>query len=495
MKRIFTSVVNPVTLLGVVSLAYGTNPIDAAPGKKFNVLFIAIDDLRPQLGCYGFDYIKSPNIDKVAANGLMFTRAYCQMALSSPSRTSLLTGLNPDVTGIITIGPHFRDSVPDIVTLPQYFKQNGYFTQGFGKVYHNGLDDPKSWSVPHDPGNKPRYSPVGQSIMKRLQAENDKKGIVVTRPNDRAKGPAFESYDCEDNYFLDGGNTESAIKALEKIKDTTFFLAVGFANPHIPYVSPKRYWDIYRSDQIKLPSNQFPPEGAPAWALQSLAELNSYYNVPKPLTEEFKRELIRGYLASTSYVDAQIGLLINALKKNGLSDNTIVLIFGDHGYQLGEHAMWSCKHTNYETSALSLLVVSVPGMKAPGQKTSSLIEFTDIYPSLAEICGFKIPSHCQGRSFKPLLDKPGETIHQETFNQYQKGGYRGYSIRDDRYRLVKWTKNDEIVYELYDHIADPDENKNIAGDPSMKSIVGSLSSKINSRVKTDNKIKDIMMHQ
>lgn len=495
MKRFFPSVIQPVALLGIVSFAYGAKPINSVPSKKFNVLFIAIDDLRPQLGCYGFNNIKSPNIDKVAANGLMFTRAYCQMGLCSPSRTSLLTGLNPDVTGIITIGPHFRDSVSNVVTLPQYFKQNGYFTQGFGKVYHNGLDDPQSWSVPHDPGNRPKYAPEGQSIVKRRQSENDKKGIVVTRPNDRAKGPAFESYDCEDNYFLDGGNTESALKALEKIKDTTFFLAVGFANPHIPYVSPKRYWDMYNSDQIILPKNQFPPEGAPTWALQSLAELNSYYNVPDPLTDEFKRELIRGYIAATSYVDAQVGLLINALKKYKLLDNTIIVIWGDNGYQLGEHAMWSCKHTNYETSALVPLIISVPGMKAVGQKTASLIEFTDIYPSLAEICGLKIPSHCQGRSFRSLLDNPRITINQETFNQYIKGGYKGYSIRVDRYRLVQWTKNNEIVYELYDHVSDPDENKNIAGDPSMKSIIENLSTQIDGRIKTDNKLKKLMMHQ
>jgi arylsulfatase A-like enzyme len=205
---------------------------------------------------------------------------------------------------------------------------------------------------------------------------------------------------------------------------------------------------------------------------------------------------IKGYVSNAaSYVDSQIGLLINALKRYKLLDNTIIIIWGDHGYQLGEHAMWSSKHTNYETSALSLLVISVPGMKAKGQKTSSLTSFIDIYPSLAEICGFKIPSHCQGKSFKPLLDNPGISINQQAFSQYHKGGYKGYSIRDDRYRLVQWTKNNEVVYELYDHVADPDENKNIAVDPSMKSIVKSLSAQVNYRVKNDNKLKTLMMHQ
>ncbi len=259
--------------------------------KKYNVLFIAIDDLRPQLGCYGFSNVKSPNIDKVASEGVVFEKAYCQQALCSPSRTSLLTGLNPDVTGIITIGPHFRDSLPNIVTLPQHFKNNGYFTQGFGKIFHGGLDDPKSWSVPHDQGKNPRYAPEGQAIIEAKRQEKIKQGLDLTLRENRVFGPPVESYDVADNYFLDGGNTENALKALAKIKDSTFFLAVGFSNPHIPYISPKKYWDLYDRSQIKLPDNQYAPEGAPAWALQSLDELNGYHNVPKPLTDDFKRDL------------------------------------------------------------------------------------------------------------------------------------------------------------------------------------------------------------
>jgi arylsulfatase A-like enzyme len=485
MKIISPSVIKSVALLGIASFACGTKHGNTNKKEKLNVLFIAIDDLRPHLGCYGFENVKSPNIDRIAANGLIFKRAYCQFALSSPSRTSLFTGLNPDVTGVKNNGPKFRDTIPDLVALPQHFKNNGYFALGFGKLYHNGLDDPESWTVPHVSGSRPRYAPAGAEINKRVKAEYIKRSDYIPGSKILANGPPFESFDCADNYFLDGGNTESALKALERLKDTTFFLAVGFANVHIPYVSPKRYWDMYDPDQINLPSNQYPPDGAPEWALQSLHELYTYYNIPSPLTEEFKRELIRGYLAATSYVDAQIGHLVEALKEYNLLDKTVIVIFGDHGYQLGEHYMWSSKHTNYETSTLAPLIIRVPGMKAKGGSTSSLVEFIDIYPSLADICGLQIPPHCQGRSFKALLDDPAGTIKLETYSQYNKGGYRGYTIRDDQYRLVQWIKGKEIVYELYNHITDPEENKNIAGDPAMKRIIENLDAKINIRKQND----------
>ncbi|WP_051313044.1 sulfatase [Sporocytophaga myxococcoides] len=462
--------------------------------KKYNVLFIAIDNLRPQLGCYGFSNVKSPNIDKVASEGVVFEKAYCQQALCSPSRTSLLTGLNPDVTGIITIGPHFRDSLPNIVTLPQHFKNNGYFTQGFGKIFHGGLDDPRSWSVPHDQGKNPRYAPEGQAIIETKRQEKIKQGLDLTLRENRVFGPPVESYDAADNYFLDGGNTENALKALAKIKDSTFFLAVGFSNPHIPYISPKKYWDLYDRSQIKLPDNQYAPEGAPAWALQSLDELNGYHNVPKPLTDDFKRELIHGYLAATSYVDAQIGLLIDGLKKNGVYENTVIVIFGDHGYQLGQHGMWSNKHTNYETSARVTLIVKTPETKAKGQKSASIVQFVDLYPTLSDIVGLPKPAQGHGQSFKPLLTNPKKKLNTYAFSQYLKGGYYGYSVTDGRYRLVQWKKGNETVLELYDHTSDPDENKNVAGNPALKAVVASLTAQINQRIENDKKDRKILGH-
>ncbi len=480
-------------LLFAVTLSAGHSGF--AQKKKYNVLFIAIDDLRPQLGCYGFAHVQSPNIDKVAAEGLVFEKAYCQQALCSPSRTSLLTGLNPDVTGIITIGPHFRDSLPNIVTLPQHFKSNGYFTQGFGKIFHNGLDDPQSWSVPHDQGKNPRYSPAGQAIIKAKQEEKIRQGLDITLRENRVFGPPYESYDAPDNYFLDGGNTENALKALEEIKDTTFFLAVGFSNPHIPYISPKKYWDLYDKQKIKLPDNQYAPAGAPTWALQSLDELNGYYNVPKPLNDDFKRELIQGYLAATSYVDAQIGLLIEGLKKHHLYDNTIIVIFGDHGYQLGEHGMWSNKHTNYETSARVTLIVKSPEAKAKGKKTSSIVQFTDLYPTLSDLAALPGPAQGEGKSFKSLLNEPAQKFHPYAFSQYVKGGYRGHSVTDGRYRLVQWKKGNETVIELYDHTSDPDENKNVAREASFAKVVSQLSEQINHRIENDFKTRRVLGHR
>lgn len=462
--------------------------------NKYNVLFIAIDDLRPQLGCYGYSNVKSPNIDKVASQGVVFEKAYCQQALCSPSRTSLLTGLNPDASGIITIGPHFRDSVPNVVTLPQHFKNNGYFTQGFGKIFHNGLDDPRSWSVPHDQGKNPRYAPEGQAIIEAKKQEKLKQGLDLSLRENRVFGPPYETYDVADNYFLDGGNTENALKALDKIKDSTFFLAVGFANPHIPYISPKKYWDLYDSKQIKLPNNQHAPEGAPTWALQSLDELNGYHNVPKPLNDDFKRDLIHGYLAATSYVDAQIGLLLEGLKKNNLLDNTVIVIFGDHGYQLGEHGMWSNKHTNYETSARVTLVVKTPDTKAKGKKTSSIVQFVDLYPTLSDIVGLPKPAQGHGQSFKALLTDPKKKFNAYAYSQYLKGGYRGHSVTDGRYRLVQWKKDKETVFELYDHTSDPDENKNVANDPALKTVVASLSTQINNRIAEDLKTRKEVGH-
>jgi iduronate 2-sulfatase len=403
----------------------------------------------------------------VAANGLIFSHAYCQQAVCSPSRTSLLTGLYPDVTEVTKIGPHFRETLPDIVTLPQHFMQNGYFSQGFGKVYHgSGLDDPQSWSVPLGLGNTRRYTPEGARIKSEF-----------------GKGPAFEWYECEDNYFRDGSFAEAAVNALTTLKDTTFFLAVGFVNPHLPFVSPKKYWDLYQPEDIILPSNQYRPENAPQWTTPGIydTEFGSMYGVPRPLTESYKRDLLHGYLAATSYIDAQVGLLVQALEDNGLTDNTIIIIWGDHGYQIGEHNSWADKLTNYETSTKTPLIITVPGMLAKGMKTNSLTGFIDVYPSLADICGLDIPEHCQGKSFKELLTNPDIIINDAAYSQYHRGGYKGYTLRTDRYRFVEWTKDNEKVYELYDHENDPDENINIAGDPKNKSIIDALSLKIKQR--------------
>ena len=463
--------------VGPAAVGLGLGRADAAASQKLNVLMIAVDDLRPQLGCYGDQLVRSPNLDKLAARGLVFNRAYCQQALCSPSRTALLTGLRPDTTTIVTIGPHFRDFVPNVVTLPQYFKNHGYVTRAIGKVYHDGLDDKASWSAPHENRSVPGYGPQGQARLKERLAEAKRAGIDVSDRRKAPYGPACEAPDLPDNQLRDGANTDRALEILREIKDQAFFFAVGFSKPHISYVAPKKYWDLYDPKQIRFVDNQYPPKGAPAWAIQGLAELRRYDGPPQsdPLPEEWKRKLIHGYMACISYIDAQIGRILAELDRLGLRDKTAVIAWGDNGYQLGEHGMWSSKHTNYETSALVPLIISVPGQKTADQKCDALVEFMDIYPSLVDICGLPMPEGLEGISFKPLLEDPRRPWKKAAFSQYPRGGYDGHTIRTDRWRLVEWRKKSaEPVYELYDHQADPQENVNLANDPKYAATVKEL---------------------
>lgn len=474
---------------GPAALALAVSRATAAAGEKLNVLFIAVDDLRPQLGCYGDSLVKSPNLDQLAARGLVFNRCYCQQALCSPSRTSLLTGLRPDTTKIVTIGPHFRDSMPDVVTLPQHFKNHGYVTRAIGKVYHDGLDDKASWSALHENAKVPGYSPKGQTRLKERLAEAKRAGIDISDRRKAPYGPAYEAPDCLDNELRDGANADRAREILREIKDRPFFFGVGFSKPHIPYVAPKKYWDLYDPQQITFADNQFPPKGAPAWAIQGLGELRRYDGPPQndPLPEEWKRRLIHGYMACISYIDAQIGRLLGELDRLGLRDKTVVIAWGDNGYQLGEHGMWSSKHTNYETSTLCPMIIRVPGQKTAGQKSDALVEFVDIYPSLVEICGLPMPESLEGTSFKPLIEKPGLAWKKAAFSQYPRGGYDGHTIRTDRWRLVEWRKtkgSQPLVYELYDHQNDPQENVNLANDPKHADTIKELAAMLKTGWKT-----------
>lgn len=345
--------------LAVVTTGLRAGVPEAKPLEQaFNVLFIAVDDLRPQLGCYGDPVVRSPNIDRLAKRGLVFRRAYCQQALCSPSRTSLLTGRRPDTTRVYDMQVHFRKTLPDVVTLPQYFKQHGYHTQALGKVYHQEMDDPASWSVPHWAPALPDYGPEGEALRKRN-----------TGPGHR--GPAYEAPDIPDEALPDGAVANRAIEVLQQVKDRRFFLAVGFLKPHLPWAAPKRYWDLYRRDRLRPAANPVPPKDAPRYALGGQEkpydewgwqnEPRDYAGMPKsgPVTDEEARTLIHGYLACISYMDAQVGRLLDELDRLGLREKTIVVLFGDNGWQNGEHGMW-CKHSNYETSVRVPLIVSSP---------------------------------------------------------------------------------------------------------------------------------------
>jgi iduronate 2-sulfatase len=461
-----------------------------AARRKPNVLFIAIDDLRPQLGCYGDRVVKSPNIDRLAARGLVFNRAYVQQALCSPSRTSLLTGLRPDTTRVFDLTTHFRDAVPDAVTLPQLFKQHGYQSLGFYKIFHlipsdprafGNMDDPRSWSRPLWLPTKSVYGPRGEALKQRKLAEMERAGVKMDYSN-IPRGYSTEAPDVPDHQLADGETAEQAVKALGEVKGQPFFLAVGFYKPHLPFIAPKKYWDLYSPADIKLPVNRFPPQGAPSFALQKYADVRLYEDFPKSgeLSAAQQRELLHGYLACISFVDAQVGKLLAELDRLGLRDNTIVALWGDHGYQVGEHDMWASKHTNFETSTRAPLIVSVPGQKTAGRKTDALVEFVDLFPSLAELCGLPLPEGLEGTSFKPLLDDPRRPWKSAAFSQYPRGKLMGRSMRTERYRYTEWAEDGKgvVAVELYDHATDPQENVNIARQPEQSGLLAELSRKL-----------------
>ena len=444
----------------------------AQPVKKPNILFIAVDDLRPELGCYGHDYIKSPNIDRIAKSGMTFNRAYCQQAVCSPSRSSLLTGTRPDTTQVWDLVTHFRDALPNVATLPQHFKANGYFVQGMGKIFHPTVEDPQSWSVPWQTAKAPTYAKLKTDEVKDEDAP----------PKAKTKGgPAFEAGDVADDFYKDGKTAELAVETLRGLKGKSepFFLAVGFAKPHLPFVSPKKYWDLYDPAQIKLAPNPFHAKDAPEYALTNSNELRNYTNIPTegPITDVMARQLKHGYYAAISYTDTQIGKVLNELDRLGLRKDTIIVLWGDHGWKLGEHGEW-CKHTNVENDTNAPLLLSVPGMKTAGKKTNALVEFVDIYPTLTELAGLPLPTHLEGTSLKPLLDSPQRVWKTAAFSQYPRKQLMGYSMRTDRYRMTVWVaKKDHAkvdATELYDHKNDPQENVNIANLPENAELVKGL---------------------
>ncbi len=446
--------------LAVLLLASG-GALRAA--EKPNVLLICVDDLKPLLGCYGAPIIQSPNIDRLAARGVLFERAFCNQAVCAPSRNSLMTGLRPQTIGIYDLPTNFRKGVPDAVTVAQYFKGHGYRTEAMGKIFHVGhgnVDDKISWSVPHWQPKVDNYRLPASTAVTRLSRAGG------------ARGTATECADVPDNAYRDGMIAEEAIARLRAAKEKPgepFFLAVGFLKPHLPFVAPKKYWDLYQRQSFDPPKRQEPPEGAPEFAPTKWGELRQYSDIPKvgPLTVEQQRELIHGYHAATSYTDAQIGRVLDALDRSGLAEKTIIVLWGDHGWHLGDHGMW-CKHTNYEQAAHIPVIVVAPGIARAGAKTGSLIETVDIYPTLCELAGLPAPKGLDGASFAQVLSQPSAATKKAVFHVYPRGQLMGCAVRTERYRLVEWKKigapSDTAVLELYDYQADPDETKNLAAE-------------------------------
>jgi arylsulfatase A-like enzyme len=482
MKRLLLMFVMLLPILPCLSRA-----ADARPAARPNVLFFAVDDLRPEFGAYGHSYIHSPNLDRLAARGMTFNRAYCQQAVCSPSRSSLLTGTRPDTTRVWDLETHFRKALPEVVALPQHFKQNGYFVQGMGKLYHGGFDDPVSWSVPW---TTPKTSHGTYGLAENIAIVQAKIAASKSAPKKKGAGrarnygPAFEAADVADNWFHDGALADMAVSALRECakKDQPFWLGVGFIRPHLPFVAPKKYWDLYDPAKIQLAPNPFPPKGAPDYAVLPGGELRAYHGIPAgPIPDDLARQLKHGYYAAISYMDAQLGRVLDELDRLQLADNTIIVLWGDHGWKLGEHAAW-CKHSNVENDTNAPLLIAVPGLKSAGQHTNALAEFVDIYPTLAEFCGLSLPNHLEGTSLVPVLRDPSRSVKKAAFSQYPRTAsgrqLMGYTMRTDRYRFTRWVHRDDHsqvdAVELYDHETDPQENVNIANDPQNSELVARL---------------------
>ena len=496
--------------------------------KKPNILFIAVDDLRAELGCYGSTIVKSPNIDALAKEGVQFNRAYCQQAICGPSRASIMTGTRPETINVIDLFQDFRANVPSIITLPQHFRENGYETVYTGKVFHPGYtDEEMSWSRkpvrpkrnPDAPETMGGYASIANQLMylKNKISLEERYGEELIRDNWLAKGPAYECEDVPDDTYEDGYNTLSAIATLKELKKSSkpWFLSLGFLKPHLDWVAPKKYWDLYDENKIAIATQVDPPKDGATMGLSESMEVRVSANVPKtdPFSPELQRKLRHAYYACISYIDAQLGKMIEALKESGEYDNTIIILWSDHGFNLGEMGYWG-KATNYEIATKVPFIIVAPGVtdKVKGSKSDALVELVDVYPTLCDLAGLKRPAQLEGHSIVPLLKKPDMPWQQAAFSLFPTPALRewaarpftapfrtaffapliqkietrieaqmgdkwdrkafenfvmGYAMRTDRYRLVVWKDrrrpNDKPLFiELYDHQVDPDETVNIA---------------------------------
>jgi uncharacterized sulfatase len=430
--------------------------------RKPNVLFVVVDDLNNALGCYGHSIVKSPNIDRLAERGIRFDRAYCQFTVCNPSRTSFLTGLRPDSTGIFNNTTAFRSKLPNAVTLPQLFGKHEYFTARVGKVFHSmrNIDDPKSWDI----ASYPKGTPLG------------KKGQGRNLTGGRVKWCRWLAAEGNDEDQADGQIAAEAVQLLEEHHDDPFFIAVGFHKPHDPFIAPKRYFDLYPLESLKPPKDpddrsvDFPQAIGSGWK----TDFDRF-------TDRERREFMRAYYAGISFVDTQVGKIITAMDRLELWDNTVVLFFSDHGYHLGQRGWWN-KNTVFELSARAPLIMVTPGMKRKGESCSKIIEFVDIYPTLADLCGLPVSENLEGTSFKPLLSNPNLPWKKMAFTQVQRGVIAGRSIRTERWRYTEWDRGRQGV-ELYDHNSDPGEYYNLARDPQHTQTIAKLKKLLRQNIK------------
>lgn len=469
--------------LVAVSLILAFTNLSAA--EKPNVLLICVDDLKPTLGCYGDKLAKSPNIDRLAARGMRFDLAYCNQAVCAPSRNSLLTGSRSTSLGIYGLSQNFRERAPDAVTMTQHFIKHGYRAEAVGKILHSGHgnhDDEASWSVPTVKEKVVEYldpinSANGQLTREEAYFTNQKLDEIRELP----RGAAIEISDVPDNAYADGRIADIGIIRLREAKErgTPFFLALGFVKPHLPLTAPKKYFDMHDPQKFPLAPFQNPPEGAPKYAGKSGGEIVNYepLSVANLREEARQRELIRAYYACVSFVDAQLGRVLDELDRLGLTQNTIVVLWGDHGWHLGDHGIWT-KHTNYEQANRIPLIIAAPGIGKAGA-TLQPAESVDIFPTLAELAGLPAPLGPQkidGLSLVPVLREPEKHIRDHATHCYPRGERIGRAIRTTRYRLVEWkvpgAAPETADLELYDYETDPLETKNLAS--SQPAVVAEL---------------------
>ncbi|NJN26816.1 MAG: sulfatase [Cyclobacteriaceae bacterium] len=428
-----------------------------------NVLFIIVDDLRPELGCYGSTIVKSPHIDKLAHESLVFDRAYCQAPICSPSRMSFLSGLRPNETTIHDNNTPLRQTIADIITLPQHFKNHGYQARAFGKVFHQGIGDSLSWDF-YDDG--PKHRSVYQ-LYENTEINDVKDGSKRGRP--------YEAAEVADDYYTDGIILNRALDALDSFDtDRPFFLAIGFLKPHLPFLAPKKYWDLYDNPRANYSRYDEPPIGAPHFAMNNAGELRNYYGVPEEgqIPEALGDTLFHGYMACISYMDAQIGKLLAKLEELHIKENTVIVLVGDHGYKLGDFNDW-CKDTHYEFDTRVPLIIHHPHMTSG--RTSSLVELVDLYPTLTDATSLPDPEQkMSGKSLMQIFENNSLSVKSAAYSQRPRGILMGFSIRTDRFRLVKWVHQSDYstvdFIELYDYHEDPVESLNVADSASYLSV-------------------------
>jgi iduronate 2-sulfatase len=455
----------PLLVLALLLPGAGATPVE----PRMNVLFISADDMNSDLGCTGHPLVRSPHIDRLAARGVRFDKAYCQFPLCSPSRTSVMTGLRPDTTRVFDLSTHFRSGKPDVVTLPQLFKNAGAVSARVGKIYHygnpgqigtDGLDDPASWTVKHNPSGRDKDP---------LEAK------IINHSPKRGLGAAMcwlSDEEGRDEDHTDGMVATEVVRLLEEQRDRPFFIGAGFYRPHTPYLAPKKYFDLYPPERIRLPAID-PAEvsALPAPATASTRPL-PYFGV----TEEEARNCKRAYYASISFVDAQIGRVLDAMDRLELWDRTVVVFWSDHGYHLGERGLWM-KQSLFEESARVPTIIVAPGAAGNGKVCPRIVESLDLYPTLADLAGLPAPAGLEGVSLRPLLEDPLRAWDRPAFTQVQRGAFPGHSVRTERWRYTEWDGGTKGA-ELYDHRADPGERRNLAGDPGHAAVREELKAKI-----------------